>query len=175
MFFCSTYYTTSFIKIPMRNTIPFLILLPLTWLTGCFQGDDGLPKTVPAKGKVLVDGTPIEGAVVVLMQDSGSNFARGITDKSGFFSLDTYETKKGAVPGSYQATVSKTVTVENATKLSQSMMEEAKAAMGGDASKINVSWVNDLPNKYANPGTSGLSVSIPDTGKTDITFELSRK
>jgi len=91
------------------------------------------------------------------------------------FAEKTYETKKGAVPGSYKATVSKTVTVEKATKMSQSMMDEAKAAMGGDASKINASWVNDLLNKYANPGTSGLSVSIPDAGKTDITFELSRK
>ncbi len=150
-----------------------ILLFP--FITGCNQADDGLPKTVPAKGKVVVDGTPIEGAVIVLMQDTGSNFARGITDRNGDFSLDSFESKKGAVPGSYKATISKTVTVEKATKMSASLMEEAKAAAGGDDSMLNASWVNDLPNKYSNPTTSGLTVTIPDTGASDLKFELSRK
>jgi hypothetical protein len=141
---------------------------------GCSNPDDGLPRTVPAKGKVMVNGSPVEGAVVVIMQESGANFARGITDKNGAFSLDAYETKKGAVPGAYKATVSKTVTVDKATKLSGNMLEEAKAAMGGDDSKINASWVNDLPNQYANPGTSGLSCTIPESGTSEIVFELKR-
>ena len=152
----------------------FVLLASVPFLIGC-NVDDGLPKTVPAKGTVLVDGKPIEGAVIVLMQDTGANFARGITDKSGNFSLDTFETKSGAVPGDYKATISKTVTIENKTKMSKSMEEEAKEAAAGDESLINASWVNDLPNKYANPGTSGLSVAIPEGGKTDIKFELSRK
>lgn len=150
-----------------------LILSILFFLSGC-NTDDGLPKTVPAKGIVLVDGQPIEGAVVVLMQDSGSNFARGITDKSGNFSLDTFETKRGAIPGDYKVTISKTVTVESRTKMSKAMEQEALEAAGGDASQINASWVNDLPNKYASPGTSGLNVTIPAAGKTDIKFELTR-
>jgi hypothetical protein len=154
-----------------NSLLALLFLLPLF---GC-NADDGLPKTVPAKGTVSVDDKPIEGAVVVLMQDSGTYFARGITDKSGNFSLDAFETKKGAVPGEYKVTVSKTVTVENKTKMSKALEQEALEAAGGDASLINTGWVNDLPNKYANPGTSKLSVTIPEDGKTDIRIELSRK
>ena len=151
------------------------LLFPLFILLAGCNPDDGLPKTVPAKGVVLVDGEPIEGAVIVLMQDSGSNFARGITDKSGNFSLDTYESKSGTIPGSYKVTISKTVTIENKTKVSKAVEQEALEAANGDESLANASWVNDLPNKYANPGTSGLSVTVPESGKTDIKFEISRK
>lgn len=161
-------------KSTMNRNNFFLALVFVLPLFGC-NVDDGLPRTVPAKGTVLVDDKPIDGAVVVLMQESGTYFARGITDKSGNFSLDAFESKTGAVPGEYKVTISKTVTVENRTKMSKALEQEALEAAGGDASLINTGWVNDLPNKYANPGTSKLSVTIPDNGKTDIKFELSRK
>jgi hypothetical protein len=145
-------------------------------LAGCGAVDDNLPRTVNASGVVYCDGEPLEGAVIVIMQDSGQYFARGATDSRGRFSLDAYESKKGAVPGTYKMTVSKTVEVDKATpvKVSAALQDDAQHAAEGDPGRANVSWVNDLPSKYSSPVTSGLQVTIPDDGTKDLKIELSR-
>jgi hypothetical protein len=154
-----------------------LLLFGLVAGLGCGPVDDGLPRTVKATGVVLCDGKPLEGAAIVLMQDSGSNFARGISDASGNFSLNTFETKSGAVPGAYKVTVSKTVTVDKATPASvpKTLAEDSQHAAEGDEGRGSASWVNDLPDKYNSPATSGLSVTIPEEGTSDIRLELTRK
>lgn len=144
---------------------------------GCREADDGLPRTVKATGVVMCDGEPLDGASIVFMQDAGSNFARGMSDANGKFSLDAYESKHGAVPGSYKVTVSKTVTVDKATPTAvpKTLAEDAQHAAEGDPSLASASWVNDLPDKYNSPITSGLSVTVPEEGITDIRLELTRK
>lgn len=151
-------------------------LSAIIW-TGCGTADDGLPRTVKAAGTVVCDGKPLEGASIVFMQESGNYFARGITDSGGRFSLDAYESKSGAVPGTYKVTISKTVTVDKATPkaVPKTLADDAQHAAEGDPSLANVSWVNDLPEKYNNPATSGLTVAIPEDGITDLELVVSRK
>jgi hypothetical protein len=110
------------------------------------------------------------------MQDAGSYFARAISDSAGRFSLDAYESKPGAVPGNYKITVSKTVTVDKATptKVSKLLTQDSQHAAEANPTNANVSWVNDLPEKYNSPITSGLSISIPEAGTKDLKIELSR-
>ncbi len=160
----------------MRNLIwASLCCLAPIWV-GC-AGDDGLPRTVNASGTVYLDGAPIDGASVVVAESTGINFAQGFSDSSGRFSLNAFEAKKGAVPGSYKVTVSKTVTVEKAANQKQmkALAEDAQhAAEGGDAT-ANASWVNDLPNKYASFATSGIEVTIPEDGTDQLKIELSIK
>jgi hypothetical protein len=143
-------------------------------LSGC-GGDDGLPRTVNASGIVTLDGEPIEGASVVFAEASGTNFAQGLSDENGRFSLDAFESKTGAVPGSYKVTVSKTVTVEKSVnqKAMKALAEDAEHAASGGAENANVSWVNDLPQKYAGFGTSGLEAVVPEDGTDDLKIELS--
>lgn len=154
-----------------------LIVIGLMACLGCGEVDDGLPRTVKAAGVVTCDGQPLEGASIVLMQDSGTNFARGISDARGRFSLAAYETKSGAVPGTYKVTVSKTVTIEKATpsQVPTTLAADSQHAAEGDEGRGNASWVNDLPAKYNSPVTSGLTVTIPEEGTSDIRIELSRK
>ncbi|MCA9127016.1 MAG: carboxypeptidase regulatory-like domain-containing protein [Planctomycetales bacterium] len=147
----------------------------LVSLCGCGETDN-LPRTVKAEGIVLLDGSPIDGASIVFAETAGEYYARGFSDDSGRFSLDAFESKRGAVPGSYKVTVSKTVTVENSVNQKQlkSMAEDAEhAATGGE--DANVSWVNDLPPKYANFTTSGIEVTIPEDGTEQIKIELTLK
>jgi hypothetical protein len=138
-------------------------------LSGCSGQADNLPRVV------ICDGQPLEGAAIVLMQDKGTYFARGMTDSQGRFSLDAYESKRGAVPGEYLVTISKTVTIDKATQaVPKTLAEDAEHAAAADPAKANASWVNDLPDKYNSPKTSGLSVTIPDSGTSNIKFEISR-
>lgn len=169
--------SANFAKGNNLKRITFLVLLGTFAVSGCGQVDDGNPRTVPASGTIVCDGSPLGGAVIVLMQDSGTHFARGISDGSGKFSLDAFETKKGAVPGSYKATVSKTVTIDKASpvKVEKALVEDAQHAAEGKDARANASWVNDLPDKYNNPATSGITVSIPENGASDLKLEVSRK
>ena len=150
-----------------------LVLLSLLSIAGCTPIDDDLPKTVPASGKITFDEKPLEGASIVIMQEGGENrFAHGVSDSSGKFSLKAFETKDGAVPGSYKVTVSKTVEV--AGKSVPKSLQSDAAAAGADASQ-NVSWKNELPNRYNSPVTSGLSVTIPESGVSDLVLDLKSK
>jgi hypothetical protein len=61
---------------------------------------------VKAKGKVLVDGNPAPGAIVLLHPDSPANsaVANGITDANGVFAPLT-GTDEGIAEGTYRVTV----------------------------------------------------------------------
>lgn len=131
---------------------------------GCGSKGGHLPRTVPAKGIVTLDGKPVEGAQVVLVPAAeGTTGAFGTTDASGRFSLRAYDEKDGAIPGAYKVQVSKTVEVR---------LEGAKGSLdGGDPVRFDYG----VPAKYTGAQTSGLKVTIPDSGIDDIKLSLSSK
>lgn len=136
-------------------------------VVGCGESDKG-PKTVPAEGVVTLDGEPVEGASVAIVNDIGKN-ARGRTDEDGHFELTAFEYKSGAEPGEYKVIVSRTI-VETASDGPRPGSEEAEHA--GEAAGQRV--YNDLPAKYAQ-ATGELMVNIPEEGTKDIKLELSSK
>ncbi len=148
-----------------RHCILSLIPLTLMFFVGCSGNDKG-PRTVPAKGVITLDGEPVEGAAVVFVGDQHS--ATGISDSSGNFSLDAFEYKTGAVPGSYMWIATKTVEVTSeSVKLKG---EEAEHA--GEGTQIGIK--NDLPNRYQSPKPD-QKITIPEDGITDIKLELTSK
>lgn len=152
-----------------RVALPFLLsALAMSFLTGCGETDKG-PRTVPAEGVVTLDGSPIEGASIVFIDDGGQYPARGRSDADGKFSLSAFEYKTGAVPGSYKAIVSRTVVETASEKGPPAGSEEAEHA--GEAAGQRV--YNDLPPKYSQPGL--LSFTVPEDGVTDLKIELTSK
>jgi hypothetical protein len=128
---------------------------------GCSSAGSKLPKTVPASGVVTLDGKPVDGAQVVLVPaGEGTTGAFGVTNSSGRFELRAYAEKPGAIPGEYKAQVSKTIEV----KLKGSVD-------GGDAVRFDYA----VPGKYTGAKTSGLTVTIPDSGNRDINLALTSK
>lgn len=144
-------------------------------LAGCSGGDDqwtrDLPKTVTGAGVVLLDGEPVEGAVVVLAPVApGKHPAQALTRSGGEFSLNAFPSKEGAVPGSYQVAVTKNVESGGGKRKDPSFYgEDAEhAAALPEATEFK----NVLPEKYAVPGMSGLVVNIPPEGTSDLRIEL---
>ena len=133
-----------------------LIMSPLL---GCKS--DNLPKTVPAEGVVTLDGTAVEGAIVVFIATQGNYNATGHTDASGKFKMNAFDTKGGAVPGSYKVEVSKTI------------MESASGKLGEGETDVNMKY--GLPKKYSTFTTSGLTKDLNDQGDLNIKFELTSK
>ncbi len=73
--------------------------------------------------------------------------------------MNAFEQKSGAVVGSYKVELNKTVV-------------ESKGTKGGEA---DVNMTYGLPLKYASFTTSGITISVPESGKKDIKFDLVSK
>jgi len=125
------------------------------------------PKTYPVSGVVTLNGQPVAGATVVFVPKAsgrGENAPRaasGKTDEQGRYSLTTFGGNDGAVPGEYFVKVSKIVTPSAAQAAGASSPEEAErleveAAMRGQQPEAK----NELPEKYNDPKTSGLSFTV---------------
>ncbi|MHB8900411.1 MAG: transthyretin-like family protein [Thermoguttaceae bacterium] len=145
----------------MRTVTLCVSLGFLALVSGCTKPGRDLPATVDASGVVTLDGTPVEGASVMFIADSGTNHATGTTDDSGRFSLKAFPEKDGAVPGSYKVEVNKTV-----------LSDQTDAGEGGEAT-VNIQF--GLPQKYATFVTSGLTATIPEEGTSDLKIELTSK
>lgn len=154
------------------NTLTLTIAL---LLAGCSGGDKwtkSLPETVPAGGVVLLDGQPVEGAAVVFAPVSPGKYpAQALTGSGGRFELKAFPSKDGAVPGSYQVAVSKTVETSGSNQPVNLGPDVGHAATtGGDAL-----WKNELPSQYATPPASGLTAVVPPEGTSDLKIELTSK
>jgi hypothetical protein len=142
----------------LRSTYSTICILGLFGLfAGCVA--DNLPKTVPAEGIVTLDGVPVSDATVLFITDTGNNSASGVSDKDGKFELNVFEEKKGAVPGPYKVTVSKTI------------VEPASERSGETA--VNVKY--GLPVKYSDVMKSGLTHTLGDQGDKNIKIDLKSK
>lgn len=123
------------------------------------------PAVVPAQGVVTYQGKPVEGATVVLspVAAGGPAYdAAAMTNSDGQFELSAFQPDPGAVPGKYKVAISKVEGPAASTK-----------PLGHDEIAPNLGKTKYLvPQKYGNPETSGLTIEIPDEGKTDIKFEL---
>jgi len=116
----------------------------------------GAPKTVPVKGKIVVDGKPAPPkSVWVTMHAKGEspiNFdPRGNTDENGEFQITTYLTGDGVPPGEYDITIE---------KLTHSI--RARDWVGPDL----------FNNLYNHKETTEFHVSVVDKPVELPTFEL---
>jgi len=124
-------------------------LLAAAAVCGCNRA--GYPDTTPVTGTVTYKGEPVEGATVQLTPNSPEGKpANARTDAQGKFKMKTFQDDDGAVPGKYGVTVSKV-----------SHKGEGEGAAG-----------DELPVKYKDPTTSGLTADVPDSGPLDLPLEL---
>lgn len=115
---------------------------------GC---SNGMPqqKTYPVSGQVLFEGLPVKGLTIVFRPLDSTNFKwqeqpQAITGDDGKFVIRTYSSDDGAPAGDYQVGVA----------LLDPVDEE-----GGDQVKRRADAMM-IPNRYADPATSGLRVKI---------------
>lgn len=147
-------------RFPARWLIGLFIT---TNLIGCDRGTTERP-LVPAGGEVRVNGQPATGALVLLtpanaIADPEAPYPRAKVGQDGRFQLTTYRRDDGAPPGEYRATV----TWEKPIRVSRFRRDDADRDSGDDETH------NVLPEQYADPATSGLTVIVPEEGSTSLT------
>jgi hypothetical protein len=133
-----------------------LVLLSPALITSCSGRDEG-QRVYPVRGKVLYLGKPTPGARVYLHPRDEANKSAGVrpsgtVQEDGSFRITTYRTDDGAPAGSYAVTVV--------------WMDHGKR--GDDDGKSR------LPDRYASPTTSKLTVEVKETDNDLDTLHLTK-
>lgn len=132
---------------------PLCLLLAIA---GCSSGGEG-PETRPVTGRVIYQGEPVGGVTLTFYSDGAGVDAQAITDQQGEFDVFTYfdngqSEKRGMVAGEYRV---------SAVKLDR---ESIKSTMQPPK--------NLLPEAYASPDTSQLTLTVAPDQDNTRTFEL---
>ena len=128
---------------------------------------------VPARGTIVFNGAPVEGATVMFAPktyDGKTGSSSAMTDKDGKFAMTTLEPGDGVFPGEYTVTVMKD-RVEGGPTLEDAKLspDEYKKRKDSIAPMVTI---RELPAKYADINASGLVAVVPEGGKKDFLFEL---
>ena len=113
---------------------------------------DGRPTPVPTSGVVLYNNEPCADAKIVFAPQDHQYSAIAQTDSNGKFRLQTFDPGDGAVAGNFKVVVAK--------------FEAVDLPDGGFRE------TSFIPEKYADPQTSGLTAVVPEKGTSDITLNL---
>ena len=117
--------------------------------------------------KVTLDGTPLEGATVSLVEIAGTGkTAVGMTTASGFAPMKSTEGWEGVFPGEYTVTIKKTQYSTSSTPPGGGDGDRS-----GEDGEYAVS-TELLPEIYGNSRTSGLKVT-QEKKKGAFTFDIS--
>lgn len=157
-----------------RSILVSTCIVSLVVLVGCKTRDRGnIPQTAPVSGTVTLDGKPVDGATVVFVPTGTPAYgAYAITDSSGRFTLKSSETVTGAVPGGYLVQVTKLVP-DTSGSVAVTPEEAEHEGQAGGGSQVSVGRTkNVLPEKYANPKTSGIEVTVPAEGIENLEIKL---
>lgn len=137
-----------------------ICLIPFT--TGCGSSDkwkDSRPTTSEASGVVTFNGKPLEEAQIVLVPEGTSAAGSALSGVNGEFSLAAFPPDAGVVPGTYNVMVVKSFVPQNPDP--------------NDPESRSIQYAKALiPAKYSDARTSGLSITVPESGVTDLKLEL---
>lgn len=143
-------------------------LLAAALVLGCSGKDAGGLGTIKAGGKVTLDGSPVEGAVVTFHPQAKGPSAIGKTDSQGQFTLVTTAKASGVMPGDYKVSIAKERAEGGLTP--QQAEEYFKQGKVAPTPKV----IDELPVKYKNPASSGLTAKVAPSGTNDFSFELKK-
>jgi hypothetical protein len=133
-----------------RHLVIWVAFLLLSWAAGCNSHD---PKMITIRGTVFYNGAPLVNVTQGIVryspkaQNAGGREASGRIQPDGSFVMTTFQKDDGVVVGEYDITVSAYAGEE----LSREQTESGVRASGPRPM---------IPNKYLQPGTSGLSDSV---------------
>jgi len=144
-----------------------VVLLVLVSGLGCSQSDSDRPATHPVTGTVTYKGELVDGATVAFQSVDGTQGAMGVTDSDGKYTLTTFQSGDGAVPGEYRV------------KIFKHELQGGGAAAGGEDGPPSVAVPDQpvakpkdlLPAKYANVTKSGLTATVGEEGN-EFDFSL---
>lgn len=130
--------------------------LAICLLVACGCAPAGSAPTAKVSGVLTRKGNPVPNASVTFTPSSGRP-ANGVTDAEGKFTLSTFASDDGAVPGAHRVSV--------ASMAIPPMPGTPEAAKAGANQE-------EFPAKYSNPDTSGLVAEVKPGQRNDIKLDI---
>ena len=121
-----------------------------------------IEKVVPVSGTLTYNGQPLENYQVTFLPTDGRRAATGVADADGKFTMGTNKAGDGAPPGTHKVAI---VWAPPTTDL------PGHEQIIDDPSLLPKPPV-EIPAKYGNPETSGLTQEVPDEGIEDLKIDL---
>ena len=156
---------------PKPRRVAILSLLAMAAFAACDQGFNDHPPVYPVKGKVLYQGRPISGGVVVYeletgdpsasspAQGNGPFRATGRIEPDGGFRLVAFAGAEGVPEGNYKVGIS-------------SMPARSEANILDSAGSAKKGNPDVLRGRYADPKSSGLRAQVAKDQPNEPTFNL---
>jgi hypothetical protein len=138
--------------------------LAFAFMVGC-GGAAPAPGTVQVSGQITLEGRPIAKAAVGFIGDDGARLSTSSTDNDGKFSIR-------AALGKNVVTVAK---VTPGAAPPPSSDEPQLMPTTGEYQKMVIAVKSEVPAKYGDPKTSGLSVDVAESGMKPSVIDLSSK
>lgn len=156
----------------MRNVLWIAIVAAA--VAGCGGSDarTGSEPVYPVSGVITYKGKPVTGADVTFFNAEKNRSAFGKTDdKTGEYKLTTFSSNDGAVAGEHKVAVLKyeqpSATTPAANTESQAYVPPAM----GESTEPKAAK-SDLPEKYGNQETSGLTATVKAEGANVVNLDL---
>jgi hypothetical protein len=154
----------------MRN----LLLIAVTGIVaiGCSSQDrTGSDPVYPVTGVITYRGKPVVQGDVTFFNAEKNRSAFGKTNDKGEYKLTTFTLNDGAVEGQHVVTVMKLETPME-TAPAAALESEAYVPPGVGQSTQPKPPKSDLPEKYANQSTSGLTATVKADGPNVVNLDL---
>jgi hypothetical protein len=132
--------------------------------SGC--GGNG---TVYVKGRVTLDGNPVDGATVTFLPEQAGRPATGYTNNEGFFELSTFHKADGALPGSYLVLVLKKEATMEPPPEPRVTGKDAKDPLKEKTDRIMGKSL--LPEAYGTQFTTPLRCTVPVQGVVPLELQ----
>ena len=146
-----------------------LLVVLIALVSGC--GGDGIsiPPSAPVSGKVLLDGKPLDGAIIRFNFEGYSS--TGKTKSDGTFRMPT-----GAAIGENKVVISKLekgdIELNAEEGMDEGQLEAMASAVPEGAAKPKIGG-ELLPSEYSDPVKSILTFPVPADGTDAANFDLS--
>jgi hypothetical protein len=145
------------LRMNWQKSVVCALAAVLVVVFGC--GGPSTPKTVKVTGTVTLNGNPVPNASVAFIPENG-RAASGRTDAQGKFTLSTFGTNDGALPGPHKVAVTPAPSDEPPPMPGMPGYEESQAAKA------------PFPAKYGDVKTSGFTANVEPGAKNDFTFDM---
>lgn len=141
----------------LLNSPAYSLAVVLSLLVGC-NGATQRPKVVEVKGQVFLGEQPLAFGQVIFQPIQGGQPASGEINSNGSFSLGTFKETDGAIVGRHKVRV---------VAYSSQDPDNPREEISGDA-------LGDLliPSRYASFATSGIEVSVLESGNAPFILKL---